>query len=181
MKTGFVNAFVNIMKPISYPYHGIISPCYTATEIPPYIGPDMKPVGEEWIIEFEGNIGTPWRQSLFFYPHNFLKSSDNYLCPDGLGTKKNVYYFTEVYLYQRAENEKMGITWSDGINCKFSFIYTDYYLYIYKAWFNLWWQKAGPIWWVFNTGPSSFGRIWKSLTGEYPGYLPFPQKQIIRV
>ena len=181
MKTGFISAFVNLMKPVSYPYHGILKPCYKQSDIPPYIGPDMKPVGQEWVLAFEGNIGTPKFGYYRFRPTGFLKSSDNYLCPDGLGTKKNLYYFTEVYLYQRGLNELLSMTWADGVNCKYSFIETGIYTYIYKAWFNLHWYKGEYIWWVWNTGPSSFGRCWKSLTGEYPGYLPFPQKEIIRV
>ncbi len=181
MKTGFIQAFVNLMKPVSYPYHGIISPCHKQSDIPPYIGPDMKPVGEEWVIAFEGNIGTPKFGYFIYRPKDFLVSSDDYLCPDGLGTRKNMYYFTEVYLYQRGENEVMNLGWNDGINCKYSYTGTEKYLYIYKAWFNINWYKRDDLWNVFNTGPSSFGRCWKSLTGEYPDYLPFPQKEIIRV
>lgn len=180
MKTGFISAFVNLMKPVSYPYHGIISPCYKQSDIPPYMGPDMKPPGEEWVIAFEGQIYAGWRQTWFYKPKDFLPSSDDHMCPAKTYCNKNIYYFAEVYLYQIGLNEMLNLYWGDGVNCQLSYI-SGYYNYIYKAWFNFQYCGSSILLMVFNAGPSSYGRVWKSLTGEYPGYYPFPQKEIIRV
>lgn len=180
MKTGFIQAFANLMKPVSYPYHGILKPCYRESEKPPYADEDMKPPGQEWILAFEGNIGTPRYGYFRFLPAGFLPSSDPHPCTQKTYCTHNVYYFTEVYVYQRAHNEMVNLTWSEGTHCKYTWI-SGNYTYIYKAWFNYQWCGSTFIWWVFNTGPSSFGRCWKSLTGEFPGYYPMPQKQIVRV
>ncbi|MBA7577627.1 hypothetical protein ES695_12390 [Candidatus Atribacteria bacterium 1244-E10-H5-B2] len=180
MKTGFIQAFVNLMKPVSYPYHGIIKPCYKQSDIPPYIGPDMKPPGEEWIIAWEGNLGTTWRGKKYIRFYDFLNSSDKDLCAGASPADKNVYYFAEVYLWQRDAGEGWNIIWADGVNCNRGVI-GGYYLYLYKAWFNKKNYDSSNLITVYNTGPSSTGRVWKSLTGEYPGYYPFPQKEIIRV
>lgn len=180
MKTGFIQAFVNMMKPVSYPYHGIISPCYKQSDIPPYIDENMKPPGEEWIIAWEGNLGTGWRRMIYINFYHFLNSSDKDLCPGAASADKNVYYFAEVYLYQIGLNEMMSISWADGVNCKVTSL-GGYYNYVYKAWFNKKRYQSTLAFSVFNTGPSSTGRMWKSLTGEYPGYYPYRQKEIIRV
>ncbi len=180
MKTGFIQAFVNLMKPVSYPYHGIISPCYKQSDIPPYIGPDMKPVGEEWVIAWEGQIYAGPKGIRTFYYNGFLYSSDPHPCADHRTCDKNMYYFAEVYLWQREYGEKLVLAWSSGIECGLPWI-GNKVLYIYKAWFDYRFCGDSFLFWVYNAGPSSYGRIWKSLTGEYPGYYPFPQKEIIRV
>lgn len=180
MKTGFIQGFVNIMKPKTYPYHGVLDQCGIQPEIPPYIGPDMKPVGEEWVLAWEGSIYAGPLRLFTFPPHDFLKSSDDYLCPNGIGTKKNLYYFVEAYVWQRAHGEMVALYWSDGINCRLDYI-SGTFLYLYKAWFNLQFYEMLNLFMVFNCGPSSTARVWKSLTGEYPGYYPMPQREIIRV
>lgn len=180
MKTGFIHGFLNLMKPVTYPYHGILNRCGKQPEIPPYMGPDMKPPGEEWILVYEGSLYAGSHGYWQFWPSGFLKSSDDYLCAGQGAGGKTMYYFFEVYVYQRVEYELVALYWSDGIQCKVSWIAGNYY-YIYKAHFNHNYYMMGPIVQVFNCGPSSFGRIWKSLTGEFPGYYPFPQKEIIRV
>ncbi|GAI22682.1 unnamed protein product [marine sediment metagenome] len=144
------------------------------------MGPDMKPPGQEWVLAWEGSLYTTYKGNKNILPTGFLKSSDNYLCPDSPGNK-NTYYFTEVYLWQRGYGEKLTLLWSDGINCKGKWITGYNILYIYKSWFNMRWYSIGYLARVYNTGPSSWGRCWKSLTGEYPGYYPFPEKEIIRV
>lgn len=180
MKTGFIQGFVNLMKPKTYPYHGILNQCGVQPEIPPYIGPDMKPVGQEWVLAWEGSIYAGWRQYFRFYDTGFLKSSDKYLCVDPYSQGYNKYYFTEVYMWQIGAGEPISLFWGDGINCKIDWIFGKY-LYIYKAWFNHEYYGMGMLWRAFNAGPSSTARVWKSLTGEYPGYYPMPQKEIIRV
>ncbi|GAH69722.1 unnamed protein product, partial [marine sediment metagenome] len=147
MKTGFIQAFVNLMKPVSYPYHGIISPCHKQSEIPPYMGPDMKPVGQEWVLAFEGSIYAGAMGIFIFKPKGFLPSSDPHMCTDKTHCNKNVYYFTEVYVYQRAYNEMVGLYWSDGINCDYRNI-AGKYLYIYKAWFDYQWCANNHLWMV---------------------------------
>jgi len=180
MKTGFIQGFVNLMKPVTYPYHGILNRCGKQPEIPPYIGPDMKPVGQEWVIAFEGSIYTYGTNFMYFRPGGFLPSSDEHMCPVKTYCQKNVYYFAEFYIWQPGANQWMCLSWSDGINCKMSAT-GGVVLYIYKAWFNYQWCANDILGWVFNTGPSSTARIWKSLTGEFPGYYPFRQQEIIRV
>lgn len=180
MKTGFIRGFVNVMKPKPYPYHGEKRSCGIQPEIPPYIGPDMKPPGQEWILAYEGSLFTTWRGYRYFTPAGFLPSSDIHPCSQKTYCSKNIYYFVEAYLYQRGFNEQLAIFWSNGVECKYNFISGNYNS-IYKAWFNFQWCGGNQLWFVFNTGPSSYGRMWKSLTGEYPGYYPMPQKEIIRV
>lgn len=181
MKTGFIQGFVNLMKPKTYPYHGILNQCGIQPEIPPYIGPDMKPPGQEWVLVFEGSIYTAWRSYMRFQPSGFLESSDPHPCSQKTYCDHNVYYFVEAYVYKRGPGELLNITWADGVNCKHTWISSYDAYYIYKAWFNYQWGASKYVWWVFNTGPSSYARMWKSLTGEFPGYYPMPQKEIIRV
>ncbi|GAJ18165.1 unnamed protein product, partial [marine sediment metagenome] len=72
MKTGFIQGFLNLMKPVTYPYHGILSHCYKQSEIPPYMDPSMKPPGEEWVLAFEGSIYTGPKQYFSLEPAGFL-------------------------------------------------------------------------------------------------------------
>lgn len=180
MKTGFIQGFVNIMKPKPYPYHGMLRSCGIQPEIPPYVGPDMKPAGQEWEIVFEKYIGTGYMGSRTFKATGFIPSSDPHLCANKTYCTHNVYYFAEVYLWQHTPGKKMYLTRADGLNCKLSVLWGEY-LYVYKAWFNYQWGASDMLFKVTNVGPSSFGRLWKSKTGEFPGYYPMPQKEYIRV
>ena len=180
MKTGFVRGFVNIMKPKPYPYHGQKRSCGIQPEIPPYEGPDMKPVGQEWILAWEGSIHRAPGRYFIFYPSGFLYSSDKDYCPGASEDEKNLYYFVEAYVWAPFHNALITIHWSDGLNCKSTFI-SGRYNYIYKSWFNKMWYRYGNVFNCYQPGPSSYARVWKSLTGEFPGYYPFPQKEIIRV
>jgi len=181
MKTGFIHGFPNKPGKKRYSYHGIDRDCLVQPNPDPFEEfPTGPPLGN-WVLVFDGPIGSAWYGYYKFFPTGFLKSTDDYLCPNGLGTLKNLYYFTEVDIYPYRTGQMMNVMWSDGLNCKYSFITAGYYKHIYKAWFNLQWYKGGELWDCFNISWSSHARVWKSEDGEFPGYYPIPQDEIIEM
>ena len=178
MKTGFIYGYPN--KPVKerYGYHGVDRECLIQPDPSPFEEfPTGPPLGE-WILAWEGSIRTAYLDYYRFYPVDFLSSSDEYRCPGADPGEKNLYYFAEIIVYGRGPGKWLSLSWSDGVNCKLSWISGEYKS-IYKSWFNIRYGQVNPLWWVFNAYYGSYGRCWKSLDGEFPGYYPMEQKEII--
>lgn len=173
MKTGFSHGFADKMGKKAYDYHGVKRECPIQPEIPPYIDPDMAPLGPAWVLAWQGYLHTSLGGITTIYPTGFLYSSDPHPCTNKKYCTKNMYYFAEVYLYRRKPGSKMTMAWSDGIGCKLNWD-AGYWDYWYKAWFDYRWCGQTCLFWVYKTGVGSWGRIWKSETGEFPGGYPVP-------
>ena len=179
MKTGFLYGYPNKPGKKRYSYHGLERDCLIQPSPDPFEDYPIGPPLGNWILVFDGPIWSAWYGYYIFKPSGFLVSSDDYLCPNGLGTKKNIYYFSEVTIFPYKPGQWMNLHWADGLNCKGDWIGIGKYQSIYKAWFNIHWYKYDNIWNAFNISGLSYARVWKSEDGEFPGYYPVPQQEII--
>ena len=178
MKTGFIHGYPNKPVKVRYGYHGLDRDCLVQPDPPPFEDfPTGPPLGE-WVLHWEGVCHTGYYTWFYFNDPGFPKSSDDNVCPEAPAGTKNVYYFTEAYIYQRRSGQQVALWWGDGLNCYVSHV-GGYYKSIYKAWFNWQWFPGTYLWAVWNAKVGSHARCWKSLDGEFPGYFPVPQKEII--
>lgn len=173
MKTGFVNAFVN--KPLNknYSYHGILKPCNVQPNPEPFEDFPNDYTASVWELfidkDFDSSRYTHIRARL----EDIYPSSDEDVCvtkwPDG----KNRYYFCEMQFYGRVPPQWMVLTWSNGLNCDYKWV-KNYGTYMYKAWFDKWYAASDVICYVYKSKIGSHVKVWRSSTGEFPGYYPVP-------
>ncbi|MCK4528955.1 hypothetical protein KAW18_16440 [candidate division WOR-3 bacterium] len=179
MKTGFIYGYPNKPGKKRYSYHGVDRDCLIQPDPEPFEDFPIGPPLGNWILAWEGSMKTGWFSYHTYYPINFLNSSDEHPCYAPGSGVKCVYYFAEIHLYPYSTGQYMNVNWGDGLNCKYSFIPIGKYKYIYKAWFNFPQYTGAYAWRAFNLGAGSYGKIWKSEDGEFPGYYPVPQGEII--
>lgn len=171
----FVNAYCNFPVWEDYYYHGLRKKCRRRPRPGPFRKDFCKPLGEEWILVFDGSIACRWGKYFIFDANGFLYSSDDYKCPSAPVGTKNKYYFAEVEYIKRPDWPFAWISFSDGLNCKYTTISSSEWTYIYRAYFNIVWYGENHVLWVCSAAEGSRGRVWKSLTGEFPGYYPVAQ------
>lgn len=172
--TEFVTAYVDIPLDQIYPYHGFKRKCRRYPRPGPFRKVPCKPIGEDWILIFDGPIECKWGHYFEFDYGDLLPSSDPYICDPEEDT--NRYYFAEIEYIRRPEAAFAWIAIVDGMNCR-NLTISGNYRYIYRAWFNLLWtpEMLNRLWWVYSANKGSWARTWKSKTGEFPGYYPVVQ------
>ena len=178
MKTGFIHGYTNKPTKKRYSYHGVDRDCLIQPDPGPFDEYPNKPEGEEWIKIFDGSIESDTGQKWKFYVPTLWDSTDINYCPPPYVMPFNKYYFSEVTLFRDPDYYFLWMPYVDGLHCKTTLIQGDYQ-YLYKAWFNAVWPGSHYLWRIISGYTGSWARVWKSATGEFPGYFPTAQKEIL--
>jgi len=167
MKTGFVNAYVNIPGRKSFKYHGMNDNC--VDQIDPYTrrNYDTDPVSlAHWVLFADIE---PWG---YFLPHwdgyPFLPSTDPDPCtekfPDGFARYIKYEFLIvkfnpdDYYFYLAMDGWTCGQIIKDGYDVPLVYKYNGRI-----------WRGDGTLCMLYNCAPGSYLRIWGSDTGEWPG------------
>ena len=171
MKTGFIHGYPNKPTKKRYSYHGFERDCLMQPNPGPFDEYPFKPPGPPWVLVGCWYPVGRWTFLINWAPLGFLNSSDPYNCPVG-SPKKKKYYFMEI-IYRKYP----GYTGVALINTPKGSICDNYYTYEYGSYVSFtvddWvWEASRKMYWHNQCGSGTRICIWRSATGERPGYDP---------
>lgn len=171
MCNGFVNFEAKKMMRKYYSYHGMTMLCPIQPESNPYqCVPALAP-GVFWILVYDWSGRYDGIKIVKWSITDWLPSSEDDPCPDHFPDGKKRLVFWEYDIHHIVQEPPMQSLYTDGLNCEQVTwkMYKDYY---YKKSYNTYYYLSS---WIMGISWPWYGsriRVWKSSTGEYPGYLP---------
>lgn len=158
-------------------YHGSLIRCRKAPDPKPFETVTIKPLGEEWEVIADFDIYLPRYKFYRFSISLFPASSDDDKCPDKWPDGKNHYYFAEVKGYRCPGSTWMSFIKNSGLICDNPRDDCNK-TYMRKVWFDIYCKKFNYLFYLSHLCYGSHATVWRSKTGEFPGYFPIYQKDI---
>ena len=178
MKTGFIYGYPNKPGKKRYSYHGLERDCLIQPSPDPFEEfPVVSPLGE-WELLWHTALSAGGWSYLRKDINPLIPSSDDDPCPVTYTDGKKRYIFCEIEMFRAWSGGRMYLRRSDGLVCTYPRIGGNYN-YIYKAWFTYVWAGWKYYCGVQNVKVPSYLNVWRSKDGEFPGYFPVPENEIM--